>query len=120
MKVKSFGFCVVDIIINDTKYKVTRLNVLDNLCSDIILGLDFQSQYAKIFQIFKFNTNLPKLVVSNDMNCALTVADTMKASLFANLVPGVKPTATNSRCFSESDRAFIQKTIDDSLKGGIV
>ena len=64
MKVKSFGFCVVDIIINDMKYKVTRLNVLDNLCSDIILGLDFQSQYAKIFQIFKFNTNLPKLVVS--------------------------------------------------------
>ena len=71
-------------------------------------------------ELVLFYSGSPALVASNDMNCALTVADTMKVSLFANLVPGVKPTATNSRRFSESDRAFIQKTIDDSLKGGIV
>ena len=69
MKVKSFGFCIVDITINDTKYEATRLNVLDNLCKDVVLGLDFWSQHERL--IFKFNGNLLKLVVDNDMNCAL-------------------------------------------------
>ena len=50
------------------------------------------------------------------MICALTLADTKKA----NLSPGVKPMATKSRRFSECNRAFIQKTIDDWLKGGII
>ena len=54
------------------------------------------------------------------MICALTLVDTKKASLFVNLSPGVKPIATKSRCFSECDRTFIQKTIDDWLKGGII
>ena len=118
MKVKPFGFCVVNVIINHTKYEATILNVLENLCSNIILGLDFQSQHERL--IFKFNGSLPELVEGNDMNCALTVADTKKALLFANLLPEVKPVATKSRRFSECDRVFIQKTIDDWLKGGII
>ena len=32
IKVKSFGFCVMSIIINNTKYEATRLNILNNLC----------------------------------------------------------------------------------------
>jgi len=48
IKMKSSGFCVADITINDTIYEATRLNVLDNLCSDIILGLDFQSQHQRL------------------------------------------------------------------------
>ena len=35
MKMRSFGFCVVDMTINGKKYEATRLNVLDNLCSNI-------------------------------------------------------------------------------------
>ena len=60
----------------------------------------------------KFNGNLPELVIGNDMNFAVTIADTKKASLFANLSPGVKPIATTSPRFSECDRAFIRKTTD--------
>ena len=101
IKMKSFGFCVGDIIVNDTKYQATRQNILDNLRSDIILGLDFQSQHERL--IFKFNSNLPVLVINTDMICALTLVDTKKALLFVNLSPGVKPIATKSRCFSECD-----------------
>ena len=32
------------VIINDTKYKA-KTECLDNICSDIILDLDFQSQH---------------------------------------------------------------------------
>ena len=118
MKIKSFGFCVVDVTINGKKYEVTRLNVLDNLCSDIILGLDFQSQHHRL--IFEFNGDSPDLIVSNDSKCALDVADTKEATLFSNLTPGVKPIATKSRRFHEADQVFIQKTVDEWLKEGII
>ena len=68
MKMKSSGFCVVDVAINGKKHEATRLNVLDNLCSDIILGLDFQSQHHRLFgynQIFHYTRcNTPKRVTS--------------------------------------------------------
>ena len=41
VKTKSSGFCLVDVVIKNTSYEATRLNVLENLCSDVILGLDF-------------------------------------------------------------------------------
>ena len=43
-----------------------------------------------------------------------------KAFLFFNLLPGVKPIATKLHCFNECGPAFIQKTIDDWLKEGII
>ena len=74
MKMRSSGSCVVDVTINGKKYEATRLN--DNLCSDIILGLDFQSQHYR--HIFEFNGDLPDLIVYNDSKCTLAVADTKK------------------------------------------
>ena len=118
MKMRSSGFRVVDMTINGKKYEATRLNVLDNLCSDIILGLDFQCQHHRL--IFEFNGDSPDLIVSNDSKCALAVADTKEATLFSNLTPGVKPIATKSRRFNEADRVFIQKTVDEWLKEGII
>ena len=42
MKMKSNGFCLIDLELKGNKYESTRLNVFENLCSDVILGLDFQ------------------------------------------------------------------------------
>ena len=105
MKMRSFGFCVVDVTINGKKYEATRLNVLDNLCSYVILGLDFHSQHHRL--IFEFNGDSSNLIVSNDSKCALAAAVTKEATLFSNLIPGVKPIATKSRPFNEADRVFI-------------
>lgn len=118
MKMKSSGFCLTELIIDSVKYEATKLNVLDNLCCDVILGLDFQSQHKRL--IFEFNGVSPDLVVSNDSTCALAVADTKEASLFTNLTPNAKPIATKSRRFNEEDRKFIQDTVDDWLKQGII
>ena len=41
MKMKSNGFCLVDLERKGDKYESTRLNVFENLCSDVIPGLDF-------------------------------------------------------------------------------
>ena len=59
---------------------------------------------------------MPNLIVSNDSKCALVVADTKGVALFSNVTFGVKPIATNSRCFNEADQAFTQKTVDEWLK----
>lgn len=53
MKIKSTGFCLADINIGETQYPSTRLNILENLCSDVILGLDFQSQHQHL--VIHFN-----------------------------------------------------------------
>ena len=42
MKMKANGFYLVDLELKGNKYESTRLNVFENLCSDVILGLDFQ------------------------------------------------------------------------------
>ena len=72
VKTKSSGFCLVDVVIKDTAYESTRLNVLENLCSDVILGLDFQSQHQRL--IFEFDGTSPDMIVSNKSNCAVAAA----------------------------------------------
>ena len=85
-KIKSCGFCVVNLKLNDVSYESVRLNVFENRCSDVILGLDFQTQHQRL--VFEFNGDSPDLIVSPDRSCALTVASTEEASLFSNLFEG--------------------------------
>ena len=39
------GICFVEITVHDSNYSNVRLHVMDNLGSDTILGIDFQSQH---------------------------------------------------------------------------
>jgi len=107
VRVKSVCFCLVDI--KDTDYTSTRLNVLETLCSDIILGLDFLSQHQRL--IFEFCGPSPDLVVPNERTCAVAAAAVEEVRLFANLSPRVKPIATKSRRFSYEDQVFIGEAV---------
>ena len=71
MKMKSNGFCLVDLELKGYKYKSTRLNVFENLCSDVILGLDFQSLHRRV--IFEFDGEAPDLIVSKQSECNVAV-----------------------------------------------
>ena len=95
-----------------------RLNVLPTLCCDIILGLDFQSQHQRV--IFELGGNLQDIVVSDDETCVVAIAETQEVSLFSNLTAGVKPIATESRCFSNEDSLFIQVNVDKMLREGVI
>ena len=72
MKMKSNGFCLVDLELKGNKYESTRLNVFENLCSDVILGLDFQGHHQRV--IFEFNGESNDLVISGKSTCAVTAA----------------------------------------------
>ena len=118
MTAKSTGFCLVDIMIDDTHYSSIRLNILEGLCSDIILGLDFQSQHENL--IIKFNGKYPDLVVAPKSHCLTTAAKLPDVSLFSNVTEDAVPIATKSRRFNQDDRAFIQNNIDELLTEGII
>ena len=118
MKMKSNGFCLVDLELKGNKYESTRLNVFENLCSDVILGLDFQGRHQRV--IFEFNGESNDLVISGKSTCAVTAASTDAVSLFSNSAPEAKPIVTKSRRFNQEDREFIQRTIDKWLEAGII
>ena len=118
VKIKSKGFCLVYIVNNGTKYPATRLNVYENLCSDVIFGLDFQSQHQRL--IFQFNGSSPDLLVSRESNCTLAAAQATEVSLFSNLSSDVKPIATRSRRYGEDDRAFIDENIKKLMDEALI
>ena len=62
MKMKSNEFCLVDLELKNNKYESTRPNVFENLCSDVILGLNFQGRHQHV--IFEFNGESNDLVIS--------------------------------------------------------
>jgi len=117
VRVKSVGFCLVDITIKDTDYASTR-QVLETLCSDIILGLDFLSQHQRL--IFQFRGPSPDLVVSNERTCPVAAAAVKEVRLFAKLSPHAKPITTKSRRFSYEDQVFIREAVEKLLSDGVI
>ena len=111
-------FSLVDISIIKTCYSSTRLNILESLCSDVILGFVFQSQHQNL--VIKFYEESTDLVVPPQSHCILTAAKTPEVSLFSNLSKNVKPIATRLRHYNPKDRAFIQENVDKFLKEGII
>ena len=118
IKIKSTGFCLVDIHIHKSKYDAIRLNLFDDLCSNVILGLDFQRQHQRL--IFQFDRECPDLIVVNDKICSVAAATTEKVSPFSNLSRWYRPIATKSRRYNQEDRKFIQNHVDQLLKEGII
>ena len=80
------GYCLTDITLNQHTYPSVRLGVLKDLCSDIILGQDFQKQHKSI--IIECGGPKPELVIPKSTPvCALPPASLEEPSLFANLLP---------------------------------
>ena len=57
------GYCLVDIIVGKNGYTLLRLGVMEDLCADVILGLDFQKQHEAV--TIKFNGSRPSIEVLN-------------------------------------------------------
>ena len=76
------GCCNVDVHINGNLYHNVNMKVLKNLCSDVLLGQDFQSMHKHV--IFQYEGEKDDFVVSRT-SCALTSTLTQFPSLFQNL-----------------------------------
>ena len=132
------GECYLTIKLNEHVYQDIRLDILQNLCSDLILGHDFQKQHKNL--TFQYGGIKPDLVVTpkSSQQPTISTVDSKQAvtsdkplnfpklaaveppSLFKNLLSDIKPIATKSRSFNKDDRAFIDSQISSLLKAGLI
>ena len=61
LSTRTSGYCQVDIAVDGRNYKGMRLVVLPKLCSDVILGQDFQEMHGSV--TLNYGGDLPPLVI---------------------------------------------------------
>ena len=90
MNTQILGYCEIDIKINGHDYKNVRLSLLNDLCSDVILGHDFQKEHQHLK--FKLGAK-PGLVISfpSDITYAVSAASIGDASMFTKICQRVDP-----------------------------
>ena len=104
--------------INLNHHKSTRLGVLKDLCSDIIIDHDFKKKHKRVN--IEFRGNKPELIIPNSAPiCAVNAATIDEPSLFLNLLPDCKPIASKSRRFSKDDQDFIHQEVTKLLSQDI-
>ena len=84
LSMKTEGSCSVTIKYQGQTYKDFHLSVMPGLCSDLILGLDFQSQHDSV--TFKYGGTKPPLSV-----CSLTTLNIEPPSPFGSLTADCHP-----------------------------
>lgn len=114
LTMKVTHYCVENISIDKRNYSDTKLLVMNNLCENLILGRDFLKRHKSLN--VEFGGKEPAL----ELTCGLTEAKVNPPRLFGFLTPDVKPIATKSRKYSNSDKAFIRDEISKLLQAGII
>ena len=107
------GYCLVNIELQNRRYENVRVSVLRDLCTDLILGTDFQSRHSKL--VIEYGGPEPPLTF-----CALTAMNTEPPRLFEHLTANYKPIRTKYRRHSVKDRIFMESEIKRMLSEGII
>ena len=107
------GYCLVGLVFGGRTYSRVRLSVLPELCADLILGLDFQTQHERV--IFEYGDPTSSLSI-----CGLSTLNISPPQLFSNLTDDCHPIATKSRKYSHEDSLFITTETRRLLKEGII
>ena len=95
------------------------LKVLDSLCTDMILGIDFLSKHKSLH--INFGGEGSEIKVNNKSKfCNLTAVKREPPRLFQNLDPEVKPIKAPGRKYSHEDKLFISTTVSKLLEEGVV
>ena len=106
------GSCQLTLSLNDRTYEKVKIEILQNLCSDMILGYDFQKQHQNL--TFHYGGPKPDLLVPSttqtnisamsESDTSIKYADVKPPSLFKSLPDNIKPIAIKSRSFNKDDR----------------
>ena len=107
------GTCVANLSYQERRYASFKLSVLPGLCTDLILGLDFQSQHSSV--TFHYGGSEPPLVI-----CGFSKLNIDPPEPFSNLTANCHPVAAKSRRYNHEDSAFIDEEVKRLLKEGII
>ena len=111
--IKLMAYCTCTLVMGTERYVNFRLNILPNLCANVILGHDFMSQHST-FSI-DFNGNRPPITLAQ-----LSPMSIDCPHLFTNLSPNIKPIRTPSRRYSKSCLEYIHSEVNKLLLDGII
>lgn len=118
-KARIIGEVIVDVTLNNRVRSSKVVEVIDGLFIGFIVGKDILQKYNKV--TFKFNGPQEELivgaVVSNEHFPAMKVPS---PPLFTHLSSSIKPVATKSRRYTETDSKFIKEETARMLKEGII
>ena len=107
------GYCYADIILKDRVYTNIKLYILSNLCTDIILGQNWQQQHESV--TLCFGGAAPPVSI-----CGLSTLHVEPPPLFQFLAPECKPIASKSRRYCMEDKGFIATEMNELLEEGII
>ena len=92
LSMKIEGTCYVNLRIQNREYKNICLSVINNLCSDVIIGHDILENFKTVK--IDFGGTEETLHV-----CSLSTMNVESPSIFQNLKPGMKPIAVVTMVF---------------------
>ncbi len=110
---KMQGYCFTDITLKGSLYSNVKLYILPNLCTDVILGQNWQAQHESV--TIHYGGAAPPLKV-----CGLTALNVDSPPLFQYLTADCKPIAAKSRRYSYEDREFITAEVQRLLEEGVI
>ncbi|XP_054267292.1 uncharacterized protein LOC128989427 [Macrosteles quadrilineatus] len=103
MKSNVHGFVKINLNLLNHNYNNFKLTVLEDLCTDVLIGHDIMKLHSNI-QVW-FGGKKPPLLV-----CSCAKVEPPK--LFCNLTPDCQPIATKSRRYSDEDMQFIKQEME--------
>ena len=107
------GYCTISLLLQGRHYPDVRVSVLKDLCTDLILGTDFQSRHSKL--IIDYGGLEPPLTF-----CAMAAMKVEPPRLFEHLLPDCKPIRTKSRRHGTQNRLFMEKEAQRLLAKGFI
>ena len=111
--IKIKNYVTANVYFQGQMYKNVRFGVLDSLCNDVILGLNFQAQHKSV--TFDYGGDKPSFTVYG-----LTTLNISPVEPFKNLSSDCRPIITKSRHYSNDDKTFIDKECRRLLKEGVI
>ena len=138
---KIVGEVIIDIEVNGMTHRKIAVEVIQDLCSDLIIGRDILGEHRRV--VLNFNGPQEDLVIgafansqttsqksqatesvsSSNKNSDITTFGTKNISpppLFTHLLKNIKPVTTKSRRQSHHDHAFMKEELSKMLRLGII
>jgi len=104
--------CTVTLSTKTREYRNVELLIIENLCSDIILGRDFMQRHSSVTFPFEGDGNL---VVNS-----LTAMKIDPPKIFGHLEQNIRPIATPTRRYSAEEKQIIANEVKQLLENDII
>lgn len=116
------GETVADIELNGHLHRGIVVEIMDNLCVDLLVGKDLMKKHKRV--VLKFNGPRDELVLGavqgEKPKPTLTPMDVSPPPLFTNLTSNIKPIATKTRKHPPADLKYLKEQVDELYRNGII